>query len=503
MKNKLQTIFKNREGFTLIELLVVIGILAVLAAIAIPAVAGLIDRANVAHDNTNANEMTNAIERFASEYELYKNDLAIGLIDENDAMQGRVYAVTDGATTRSALNALEGTVYDKDTFFPTTWGEARQVIETYVKTSSSTFDPKQSDKCYWYAPSCGVVVVGDSYASAAQLNELIVSGKDAKGNALTPDTQWIDLTCGDEVVTPDTPADEETTEKFSTGLQRPIMSGNIYEAGLPQINDDGSLDYDFVYETAMWNINTAEAEELDWNKFKVPEDVFDAVIKKHFNVSDAYISDLKASSPFTKPYGSAFDSDCYYENGYYYIVTDGRGDVSRYTDDVVGYVDNNGVLEVYYDVCLNPDYGTDDTQSGAHQFYYKGVYTYTPNGEANIEVFTPWMAVSTDAGVIGSLRTKSFVKVDSVPSEVSTAKTPTQVVVGREYNYANDDWSVWYGFRTDLEGYVTQYYCDEPTCGCTDVRVAADKSVSCGCGQYHVSADLFQDYYDVTETRYE
>ena len=175
-----------------------------MAAIAIPSVAGLIDRANVSADDTNANEMTNAIERFTSEYELFCQDIASNKVDFNDldAAQSRVYNVT-GIENRDCIEAIEGSglggkKLNKDTKYPENILTMKSVVENYTKTSSATYMPKQSDMSVYYSPDCGLVVVSETTDTpdVEALNKLVVSGKDAKGRTLDSSTRWINLTTG-------------------------------------------------------------------------------------------------------------------------------------------------------------------------------------------------------------------------------------------------------------------------------------------------------------------
>ena len=209
--NKKNKKLNFRKGFTLVELLVVIGILAVLAAVAIPSVAGLIEKGNVSTDTQNATEMTNAIERWVGEYEVYIAEANAGTLDSSDPVAGRVantiktvdtaFSATNRATVKkfekgtpaTAESTTVGSV-DYRTKYPTSEAMVKAVISNYTKIKGESFEPKQKTMSFFYCPNLGAVIFADSDSKVADLNAQFKNGIDAKGNALSNTTVWINLT---------------------------------------------------------------------------------------------------------------------------------------------------------------------------------------------------------------------------------------------------------------------------------------------------------------------
>ena len=111
----------------------------------------------------------------------------------------KIFDSRDDITKLESEYGLNAKQINRDTKYPENELTFESIVENYTKTSSATFDPKQSDMHFYYSPDCGVVVFSEATTdepNVEELNKLIISGKDAKGKILDETTRWINLTTG-------------------------------------------------------------------------------------------------------------------------------------------------------------------------------------------------------------------------------------------------------------------------------------------------------------------
>lgn len=110
--------------------------------------------------------------------------------------------------------------------------------------------PKQSDCHYYFSPQIGIVVCSEtSNSSTAELNALIKSGKDAKGNILDENIEWIDISTENNI------GINHNANVVSKGATYKSNSGTIYTEGmeLPTLKKGDRYtfgDYTYVYKVS-------------------------------------------------------------------------------------------------------------------------------------------------------------------------------------------------------------------------------------------------------------
>lgn len=175
---------------SIIKIVVTI-IMFIIAAVAVNSLINdITDSANA----SSANEYTNAIERFTSEYELYSNAVSNGYIDFNDmdSSEERVYQVTM-ATNANAIKQIESygmsdIKLNPDTKYPANDVTAVRVFEEYTRSNI----PESDNMHYYYCPQEGIVVCAKpkqvTYSDDSILDNQVLNPK------TSGDWDWYDLT---------------------------------------------------------------------------------------------------------------------------------------------------------------------------------------------------------------------------------------------------------------------------------------------------------------------